>query len=42
MDFNFKTELEFNAYFKDEKTCYEFLETQRWNGVPVCPHCATA
>lgn len=42
MDFNFKNISEFNNYFKDEKTCYEFLETQRWNGVPVCPHCATA
>ncbi|MES2701356.1 MAG: IS1595 family transposase [Bacteroidota bacterium] len=42
MDFTFKTISEFNDYFKDEKTCYEFLETQRWNGVPVCPHCATA
>jgi transposase-like protein len=42
MDFTFKTVSEFNAYFKDEKTCYEFLETQRWSGIPVCPHCATA
>jgi len=42
MDFNFKNISEFNNYFKDEKTCYEFLETQVWNGVPVCPHCATA
>ncbi len=42
MDFNFKTASDFNDYFKDEKTCYEFLETQRWQGVPVCPHCATA
>ena len=42
MDFTFKNISEFNDFFKDEKTCYEFLETQRWNGVPVCPHCATA
>jgi len=41
MDFTFKTIAEFNDYFKDEKTCYEFLENQRWNGVPICPHCAT-
>ncbi len=26
-------------YFKDEQTCIEFLEKQRWNGNPVCPHC---
>ena len=42
MDFAFKTIAEFNDYFKDEKTCYELLENQRWQGVPVCPHCATA
>ena len=42
MDFTFRTIAEFNDYFKDEKTCYEFLETQRWGGVAVCPHCATA
>jgi transposase-like protein len=42
MDFAFKTIHEFNDYFKDEVSCYQFLEDQRWNGVPVCPHCATA
>lgn len=42
MDFTFKTIAEFHNYFKDEKTCYELLEQQRWGGVPVCPHCATA
>lgn len=42
MNFNFKTISEFNDYFKDEKTCYEYLESQVWQGVPVCPHCATA
>lgn len=40
MDFNFKTVKEFHAYFKDEKTCYEFYEKQRWqDGKPVCPFC---
>ncbi|HYG15914.1 MAG TPA: IS1595 family transposase [Bacteroidia bacterium] len=39
MDFTFKTIAEFNDYFKDEKTCYEFFEQQRWGGNPVCPHC---
>jgi transposase-like protein len=38
----FKTIAEFNDYFKDEKTCYEWFENVRWNGVPVCPHCGTA
>jgi transposase-like protein len=42
MDFNFKTIHEFNDYFKDEKTCYEFYEQVRWGGVPCCPHCGSA
>ncbi len=42
MELNFKTIAEFNDYFKDEKTCYEWFENVRWSGVPVCPHCATA
>ena len=23
----------------DKKSCREFLEQQRWNGIPECPHC---
>ncbi len=42
MDFTFKTIAEFNDYFRDEKTCYQFLEQQRWNGQAVCPHCGSA
>ncbi len=42
MNFDFKTIHQFNDYFKDEATCYKFLEDQRWQGVPVCPHCASA
>jgi len=42
MDFIFKTIHDFNDYFKDEETCYRFLEEQRWSGTPVCPHCASA
>lgn len=41
MKFAFKTIQQFNDCFKDEKTCYEFLEQQRWGGVPVCPHCGS-
>ncbi len=41
MDFAFKTIAEFNDYFKDEKTCYEFFEQIRWGGTPVCPHCGS-
>lgn len=38
-------ELEFNSLlslterFPDEKSCREYLEQQRWNGIPICPHC---
>jgi transposase-like protein len=41
MNFTFKTIHQFNDYFKDEKTCYEFLEKQRWDNIPVCPHCGS-
>jgi transposase-like protein len=41
MGFKFKTQYEFLEFFTDEKTCYEFLENQRWLGVPVCPHCGS-
>lgn len=41
MKFAFRTILEFNDYFKDEKTCYEFFEQIRWEGTPVCPHCGS-
>jgi transposase-like protein len=41
MNFAFKTIHEFNDYFKDELTCYQFFEQIRWNGVPVCPHCGS-
>ena len=37
---NFKSLIELNDYFKEEKTCYEFLAFQIWDeGKPVCPHC---
>ncbi len=42
MNFEFKAIHQFNDFFKDEVTCYQFLEEQRWSGVPVCPHCASA
>lgn len=42
MEYAFKTITEFNDYFKDEKTCYDFLEKQRWSNGPVCPHCGSA
>jgi transposase-like protein len=40
MTANFKSLLQLNDYFKEEKTCYEFLANQIWDsGKPVCPHC---
>lgn len=42
MGFTFSTLAEFNDYFKDEETCYRFLEVERWNNQPVCPHCGSA
>lgn len=40
METNFKSLIELNDYFKEEKTCYEFLALQIWDkGKPVCPHC---
>lgn len=41
MKFAFKTIHEFNDYFKDERTCYEFFERLRWDNKPVCPFCAS-
>jgi len=37
----FKNLLEAQLFFKDENTCWQYWEQQRWNGQPVCPHCAT-
>lgn len=39
--FDFKTIQQFNDFFKDEKTCYEFMERQRWADGIVCPHCGS-
>lgn len=37
----FKNLLDASAYFHSEEVCREHLERIRWNGNPVCPHCAT-
>lgn len=40
MQDTFKSLIECLDYFKEEKTCHEFLATQIWaEGKPVCPHC---
>ncbi len=41
MDFNFKSLIELLDHFKDEKTCRDFYEQQRWGGKPYCPHCGS-
>ena len=38
---NFKSLIELQDYFKDEKTCITYYEQIRWNGSPVCPHCGS-
>src|SRR5882672_677435 len=39
---NFRSVLELNDYFKEEKTCHEFLANQIWEGgKPVCPFCGS-
>ena len=41
MDFKFKTLIQLLDFFKDEKTCFEFLGEQIWGGTPACPHCGS-
>lgn len=37
---NFKSLLQLNDYFREERTCHEFLALQIWEGgKPVCPFC---
>lgn len=37
---NFKSLIELNDYFREEKTCHEFLAERIWDeGKPVCPFC---
>jgi transposase-like protein len=43
MKTNFKSLIVLNDYFKEEKTCFEFLASQIWDeGKPVCPFCGSA
>lgn len=35
----FKTILAFQKHFDTDEKCREYLEQQRWNGTPACPHC---
>lgn len=38
---DFKTLPQLLDFFKDEQTCRDYLEQQRWAGAPVCPFCLT-
>lgn len=37
----FKSILQFQKHFNTDEKCRLFLEEQRWNGTPACPHCGT-
>lgn len=37
----FKSILQFQKHFDTDEKCREFLELQRWNGAPACPHCGS-
>ncbi len=36
---SFKNLTEVILHFSTDKVCREFLEANRWNGTPTCPHC---
>ena len=35
----FKNITQLLDHFKEKQTCIDYLEQQRWNGKPTCPHC---
>lgn len=35
----FKNLAELTQYFPDDQSCRKYLESQRWNDKPICPHC---
>jgi transposase-like protein len=38
---DFKNLPELIRYFSDEKTAWDYLEFQKWDGTPTCPHCGS-
>lgn len=36
---NFKSVIQVLDFFRDDKTCKDYLAQQRWGGKPYCPHC---
>src|ERR1700712_188106 len=39
MTTNFKSLIQVLDFFKDEKTCVQYLAESRWGDTPSCPHC---
>lgn len=37
----YKNLLQLQRHFNNERVCIEFIEQQRWNGKPECPHCGS-
>ena len=37
----FKNIFDFQREFSSEEKCREYLEQQRWNGIPACPFCGS-
>lgn len=37
----FKSIIEFQKVFGTDEACRLYLEEQRWNGTPACPHCGS-
>lgn len=42
MNTEFKNLIEFQKYFKDEQTCRNYLELNRWPNGVVCPFCQSS
>ena len=38
---NFKSIIEFSQYFNTDEKCRQYLEEQRWENEPACPHCGS-
>lgn len=41
MKSQFKSLIQLLDFFKEEKTCVEYLTAQRWGNNPTCPHCGS-
>jgi hypothetical protein len=37
----FKSLIQFQKHFNTDEKCRLYLEQQRWNGTPACPHCGS-